>query len=311
MIVDTESHVLFRVWPIETNPDRSRVFHYCWHEHSGDLFVDEMQRSNVDKAFLISYDAEDILWYLKRRNYTTEDCIAGRKYTRSAVAKYPDRFFWFATIKDPRRADALELIKRDFVDGAVGIKIFPAYFPLPADHRSLLEVYRLCADANRRVIIAFEDTEPPLTPSVEEYFEQLDRALREVPDLVVQVNHAGCTDPLDPAAEIIFRVTNDHDNLMLSTALLGMNWDDETEYPFPNYLRRLEKLKQEVGAEKLMWATDWPWLEHFLKYPQAVDAIRKHAHFFSEVEKAAFLGGNAMRFIGDAVAAEVVSTRSE
>ena len=48
-----------------------------------------------------------------------------------------------------------------------------------------------------------------------------------------------------------------------------------------------------------MWATDWPWLEHFFRYPQAVDAIRKHAHFFTETEKAAFLGGNAERFMED------------
>jgi predicted TIM-barrel fold metal-dependent hydrolase len=52
-----------------------------------------------------------------------------------------------------------------------------------------------------------------------------------------------------------------------------------------------------VGVEKLLWATDWPWLETHMTYPQAVDSIRKHANFFSANEKEAFLGGNAYSFI--------------
>lgn len=303
MIVDSEAHVLYRLWPIESNPGQSRVHHYTWHEHSGDLLVDEMDRAGVDKAFLISYDGEDIEAYLRLHDAGAEDCVAGRKYTLQAVRKHPDRFIWFATIKDPRRPDALDRVRRDFADGAVGVKIFPAYFPLPVDHDGVKDVVRLCAEHDRRVIVAFEDTRPPATPSIPEYFEQLDRLLGEFPEVRFQINHAGCVDPLGPETEAIFRVGSAHDNVVYSTALLSMTWDDGTEYPFPNYLRRLEKLKDELGVEKLSWATDWPWLEEFMKYPQAVDAIRKHASFLTEDEKAAFLGGNAIRFVGAPVAA--------
>jgi predicted TIM-barrel fold metal-dependent hydrolase len=298
MIIDTETHVIFRLWPIESNPDQSLAYGYTWHEHSGDLLIDEMDRAGVDKAFLISYDSEDISWYLRRNNATEEDMVGGKKYTLGAVRKYPERFLWFSTLKDPRRPDAIHLIREDFAAGAVGIKIFPAYFPLPVDHPSLMDVYRLCLEFDRRVMIAFEDTSPPVTPSVVDYFGQLDRVLTQLPNLLVQVNHAGCSDPLTAEAEAIFDVTNRHDNLFLSTALLSMNWDDKWEYPFPRYLQRLERLVGMVGADKLMWATDWPWLNHFMLYPQAVDAIRKHATFMSEREKEQFLGNNALRFAG-------------
>lgn len=302
MIIDTESHVIYRVFPRESNPDRSPVFRATWHEYSGDLFVAEMDRAGVDCAFLISYDGEDIRWYLERmEGATVNDCVGGRKYTLQAVRKYPDRFFWFATLKDPRRPDALDLMQRDLDDGAVGMKIFPPYFPLKADDPLLMQVYRRLADANRRVILSFEDVIPPETPTEAEYFEQLDRVAREFPDLKIQVNHAGCTDPLKPEAEIIFRVTEKHDNILLSTAWLGKVWDDESEYPYPTFLRRLEKLKDEVGADKLMWATDWPWLEQYMNYPQAVDSIRKHASFFTEDEKRRFLGDNAWQFIEELV----------
>src|SRR5712691_1072044 len=89
--VDTESHVIYRVFPVESNPDRSPVFRATWHAHSGDLLAAEMERAGVDHAFLISYDAEDILWYLQMEGAGLEDCISGRKYTlESAVKKHPE-----------------------------------------------------------------------------------------------------------------------------------------------------------------------------------------------------------------------------
>jgi predicted TIM-barrel fold metal-dependent hydrolase len=305
MIIDTESHVIYRVFPIESNPDQPLTFRATWHEHSGDLFAAEMDRAGVDYAFLISYDAEDILWYLTMEGAGLEDCVGGRKYTlESGVKKHPDKFLWFATLKDPRRPDAIERMQRDLADGALGMKIFPAYHQLQADDPSLVTVYREIVERDRRVILSFEDTKPPETPTVTQYFEQLDRVLTELPELKVQINHAGAGDPSDPAsdplnpeAEAIFRVVDRHDNVRLSTSWLSKNWDDGSEYPFPNYLRRLERLKDGVGVEKLFWATDWPWLEMHMTYPQAVDSIRRHATFFTDAEKEAFLGGNAFQFV--------------
>jgi predicted TIM-barrel fold metal-dependent hydrolase len=312
MIVDTETHVFAREMPIETNPGFSRVLRTNWHEYSGDLLIDEMDRADVDHTFLISYDGEDILWglraYLETQSAEREDFWGGRKYTRAFVEKYPDRFLWFATVKHPAREQTIGEIRRDFADGALGLKIFPPYLNLPATDPGLMEIYRICAQENRRVILSFEDTLPPETPSVPEYWEQLDKVLTEFPALQVQLNHAGAgswkdpaSDPLNPEAEVVFRVTNEHENLLLSTALLDKVCNDEHEYPFPNYLRRLEKLKSEVGAEKLAWATDWPFVELRMTYPQAVDSIRKHASFFTDTERGLFLGENARRFVEDLV----------
>lgn len=139
-----------------------------------------------------------------------------------------------------------------------------------------------------------------------ECFQQLDNVLTAFPDLKVQINHAGAgnhndpaSDPVNPEARVIFDVVNKHDNVWLSTAWLSKEWDDKHEYPFPNYLARLEALHKGVGAEKLFWATDWPWLEEHQTYPQAVDSIRRHANFFSDREKEMFLGDNAKAWIND------------
>jgi predicted TIM-barrel fold metal-dependent hydrolase len=304
MIIDTESHLVYRVFPLEINPGRSPIFRATWHEYSGDLFAAEMDRAGVDRTFLISYDAEDILWYLQLEGAGMEDCIAGKKYTlEQGVKKHPSRFLWFATLKDPAR-HGLEPAKQDLDDGALGLKIFPAFLQKRVDDEELLAVYRLCAETNRRVILSFEDTRPPETSTVAEFCDQLGRVLEEFPELQVQLNHAGASGPHDPAsdplnaeADVVFRVTERHDNIRLSTAWLGKVWDDESEYPYSKYLQRLERIKDAVGAEKMMWATDWPWLEEFMNYPQAVNAIRRHAHFFSEEERDLFLGDNAHRFV--------------
>ena len=70
---------------------------------------------------------------------------------------------------------------------------------------------------------------------------------------------------------MVFELLRRHPNLFLSTAQVGEIWDDHTEYPFPNYLCRIAKLVDEVGAHRLMWATDWPWFEDKFKYQQSVE----------------------------------------
>jgi len=297
MVIDSETHVIFRAWPIETNPQRSRTEGFTWHEHSGDLLVDEMARAGVDRTILISYDGHDVEWFLRSVGSTPEDFMTGKKYTKAALAGHPDRFYWFSTLKDPRLAASVATVKQDFVDGARGLKIFPSFLVLAVDDPSLMAIYRLCVEHDRRVILSFEDAHPPETHSIPEFFEQFDRVMRELPELRVQLNHAGCIDPLVPEAEVVFRTVPKHQNVWVSTAAMGLIWDDGTEYPFPNYLSRLEKLKSELGVERLLWGTDWPHFSHYMLYTQAADSIRKHAIFFNSAEKALFLGGNAERFL--------------
>jgi predicted TIM-barrel fold metal-dependent hydrolase len=311
VIIDTETHIIYRVFPREANPDQPMTFRPSWHEHSGELLVAEMDRAGVDKTILISYDADDIDWFYRYVGIEGDlsDTFGGRKYTlESGVKRFPDRFLWFNTMKHAKRPDTIDRIKKDLADGALGMKVFPTYMNLAVDDPRLMECYRVVAEEGRRIIFSFEDTLPPQTATVGECFEQLDHVLTEFASVKFQVNHAGAgsqadpvSDPRSPEAKIIFDVVNKHDNVWLSTAWLGKVWDDEHEYPFPNYLARLEALYRGVGAERLFWATDWPWLEEYQTYPQAVDAIRRHANFFSEREKAQFLGDNAWAWIQDLI----------
>ena len=299
MIIDTEAHVLYFARWYDNNPEITPLIkHYTWHEHSGELFIAEMDNAGVDKAFLISYDAEDTRFAAEQRGYSMEDFLGGRKYTLRAVRKYPDRFLWFNTIKNPKRYDGAALAESDFAEGAVGLKLFPGYIQATMDDPGLMKIYEVIRDRKKALLISYETLRPPKTFSLSDYFDQLPKVLGNFPGMKVALLHSGCADPLKPIGEKVMELVRKFPNLYLSTSMPGEVWDDGTEYPFPNYLRRMETLVKGVGAHRVMWATDWPWFDWAYKYEQAANAIRRHANFLSEAEKAAVLGDTAVEFVG-------------
>ncbi len=300
MIIDTETHIMQFARPARLNPQMSMVKHYTWHEHPAELLVAEMDQAGVDRAFLISYDAEDIWWGLRQRGFTIEDFAGGKKHTRLGVQAFPDRFLWFSTLKDPRKHDLPAILHEDRREGATGVKLFPAFLQISLLDPSLVESLRVSAELGLRLLISFEVIRPPATATLADYVDELRRLIELVPDLPICLLHAGCADPLTEAIVPIADLVNDVPHLYLSTAYPGEVWDDGTEYPFRNYLRRIERLSQCVGPQKLMWGTDWPWFEDRFKYQQAVNAIRLHAPFLDDDGRRAFLGETALRFLGQA-----------
>jgi predicted TIM-barrel fold metal-dependent hydrolase len=118
----------------------------------------------------------------------------------------------------------------------------------------------------------------------------------------VPFNHVGrvCFDSSEDL-EAVAELTGQTERVFISTSVLGgpwMEWDDGTEYPFRTWLSRVQRLVDAVGVERVVWGTDWPWFEHFGKYPQFLDAVRLHADFLDADGRRAFLGGNARRYLG-------------
>lgn len=303
MIIDTEVHVLYRARWYQNNPDRKTLTrHYTWHEHDADLLVAEMDQAGVDRAFLISYDSEDTSWSLGLEGYSEEDFIGGRKYTLRNARRHPGRFYWFNAIKRPGRHDAVALAEQDFDEGASGLKLFPAFIGVALDDPGLLEIYSLCCELERPVLISFEKLRPPRTLDLATYLRQMSAVLEMFPTLRVGLLHGGCSDPLDtacPNLQAILDLVKNSQSVYLSTAKVGDLWEDGTEYPYRKYLRRVEALANAVGSDRVMWATDWPWYEWAFKYKQGVDCIRLHANLSSD-DKEALLGRAAVELLGGA-----------
>jgi predicted TIM-barrel fold metal-dependent hydrolase len=298
--IDTEAHTFYRAFPPEAGFDEDRRKLYSWQERTGDLLVAEMDHAGVERAFLISYDGWDMPYYMTAKSAGRESFWGGADYCRLWARKFPDRLLWFVTLRDPRERKGLEPLERRLDEGAYGIKVFPGFLEINIDDPALMEAYALVQERGRRVIFGFEDTNRPTTPTVHEVWEAFARVAEAFPSMPLQTNHMGYLDPRQHEAERMFEIVREHPNIYVSCSCLQFMWEDEHEYPFPRYLERIRALRDGCGADRIMYATDWPWLEHYFMYPQLVESVRRHSDFLSEEEKTLFLHGNARRFLGEA-----------
>jgi predicted TIM-barrel fold metal-dependent hydrolase len=296
-VIDTEVHVIERLWPSPVNPGRSRTEPHTWHAHDGDLLVAEMDRAGVASAFLIGYDGYDIESYLEEFDSAPDQFMGGRSYALHFVEKYPGRFQYFTTLRDPRTRDGLRGLRAEFDRGAAGVKIFPNYLRMGLDDDALRPIYEFCATSGLRVMYGLEGTSPPVTSSFDQYWRQFERVHERYGSLLFQFNHAGAAPLPSNDATSFFKLVRSSERVFISTAYLGMEWSDEWRYPFPRFLERLKVVYDAIGADQMMWGTDWPWLEEWTKYPQLVEAVRDHAPFLRGSDLDAYLGGNASRFL--------------
>jgi hypothetical protein len=271
-------------------------------EHSGALLVAELDRAGVDEAIVIGYDGYDFVDFMRRYESTPGDFMGGRAYTKGWTQRYPGRLHYVTTLHDPRKyPEALAVLEQEFAEGAIGVKIFPSYLHLRPDAPEVRAAVDVAAGHSRGVMFGFEDTAPPVTPSLAEMYEGIAVVAGDYPSVPIQLNHGANADPFGDEIKTLFDVTSACRNVLVSTSVLGgvlMEWADEWRYPFPEYLRRLSVYVEGVPEEQLAWATDWPWFEGVLKYPQLLQAIADHASFLTPARRRLYLGENAARHWG-------------
>jgi predicted TIM-barrel fold metal-dependent hydrolase len=300
VVIDTETHVFVYARNALNNPAQETLRkHYTWHEHDGDLLVAELDHAGVDQTFLISYDGEDTRVAAESVGFGMEDFAGGKKHALRQIAKHPERLLWFSVVKGPPLTlDPLARVRAELAEGAVGFKMFPPFLDADLRAEPWLSVLRELEASGSPLLLSYEYLLPGERRSVRDFLDELDTALEAVPELPVALLHAGCIDPLLPAADRVVALCARHPRVVLSCAMPGAVWDDGCEYPFANLLARVERLHERVGADRLMWASDWPWFEHEMTYKQGIDCFRLHAPYFGAGELDDFLGGTAQRFVG-------------
>jgi predicted TIM-barrel fold metal-dependent hydrolase len=297
-VVDTETHVFVRSWPIETNPHFSPVDPFTRTAHSGELLVAELDRAGVDRAILIGYDGYDFPQFMARFRSAPADFMGGRAYTKSWADRFPERLLYVTTLFHPRAPDWAASLVGELEAGALGVKIFPAYLRLAPDSAEIRAVFDLLRERGRAAVFGFEDTCPPQTPSLAEYYEAIGRIASDYPDVPIQLNHGANALPGGDEFPVLGRVVGESPSVLVSTSVLGgplMEWEDGWRYPFPTYLARLARYADALPSEQLAWATDWPWFEGWVKYPQLLQAVVDHGSFPSEEARRLYLGANAIR----------------
>ncbi|HZW35093.1 MAG TPA: membrane dipeptidase [Isosphaeraceae bacterium] len=266
--------------------------------------VDALRRGGVDKAFLISYTSVDIHQQMPRgvdpRSLLP---LYSKDYQVATWKRYPDLFDWFPDHIDPSRPGYLDDLRRDLEAGASGIKLLPVFHGFWPDHPGFLPVYELCRKLKKPVIVDLSywylkfmppEKESPrrreLVRTFADYAKLVAPIFRQFAEVPFSLAHTG-TARVEADYDAIFRLIADHPNvscdLAAATGFTGPAW--------------LERLVRAVGAEKVMYGTDWP---YWAEGPDAYTTgrarwtrIADECPFLLEGEKQAILAGNAERFL--------------
>lgn len=290
MIIDLQTH-LYR--PCRVLPEGA----------SSEMLLAAMDAARVDKAVIISYEGKDILPDTGRDPAALGDTSIEDYY--EARRAHPDRFIWFVNSIDPRDEGYLSQVEGDLARGARGIKMFPAYVEtLPNDPR-YTRLYDLCRERRLPIIIAFEHwNDPEWGACMRDYREFLgtfDAVAEAYSDIQFLLTHWGCfswgeqreahADPPFPLLPIFVELMRRRRNLLTDIAAHQFLFKPSTSSAL------LEQLVEHLGAERVLYATDWPWCDSTPDAMVGNVAFVKNAPFLDKEQKAAILGLNACRFL--------------
>jgi len=268
-----------------------------------EMLLEAMDAAEVDKAIIISYEGKDILPDTNRDPTALGDTSVEDYY--EARRAHPDRFIWFIDSIDPGDDDYLSRVERDLERGAQGIKMFPAYVETLPDDARYRRLYDLCRERRLPIIIAFEHwNNPEWGACVRDYrafLSTFEPVARNYPDVSFLLTHWGCfswgeqrkthAEPPFPLLPIFVEFMKRYQYLLTDIAAHQFLFKPATSAAL------LEQLVEHLGAERVLYATDWPWGDPSPDEMVKNVAFVKDATFLDQEQKTAILGLNACRFL--------------
>lgn len=210
-------------------------------------------------------------------------------YLLDVKRRYADRFFVFGMI-DFFSGDALQQVEQLHKLGFSGIAI--------PGHRLILDNTRVYLNSPG-MMAAFKYMEREgmlLSICLAERCQQLDEikeVIAECPGLKIVIGHFGMV--TQPGWEEQIMLAR-NENVYVESG--GITWLFNSEfYPFNGAVRAIREAIGMVGAEKLMWGSDYPRTITAITYKMSYDFVVK-SDLLTEHEKALFLGENAIRLYG-------------
>ena len=280
-IVDAHVHVFLR--RSNEYPRRTSDLVPADREAPVELLLDEMKRAGVSKAVLIQL------------NEYGED----HRYLSDCLRRFPDRFAGVGLI-DPSSEnpeDRLDDLVRRY--GITGIRL-TRLDGLKGDLRShaAYDLWGRCGDLGVKICLY------PWSGQlgVFKFF------IEEFPDVTVIFDHLGMcpsnfsvddlgrpriiTEIPPPTLDEILRLSR-HENVYVK--LSGDYACSHEPYPYPDMKPIYRDLYRAFGAERLMWATDFPWIIDEPGYERLLRLLDFHLPDLKPWEKSAIMGENAMR----------------
>ena len=241
--------------------------------------------ASVDKALWIGLDP----WVFLR----PRDPGSGRRHLalQSELVRHGGGRFAGVAGVDPRRPDVAELAGAAFDEfKMVGLKIYPPHGYFPHDP-ICIPLYEACLARGGVAVVHSAASQYPLLSHYSNplYLQQVQR---DHPDLTLVIAHAGYPMWWQEAAT----VAGGHP----STYLEISHWDRMIEPDREGLLRILRYWRQNVGAHRMLFGTDFFGGRRFTSRERAIErwaGFLQECGVFDADELALVMGGNAARII--------------
>ena len=210
-------------------------------------------------------------------------------YLETVMRKYPERFF-VCGMCDYFAGHILEQANALKDRGFKGIAV--------PGHRLLTDSRRIALNSDEMMAMfhMMEDNGMVLSLCLAEGDKQLgeiNEVIAECPDLKIAIGHFGMVTAPGWKKQIMLAR---HPKVMIESG--GITWLFNSEfYPFDGAVKAIREAIDMVGAEKLMWGSDYPRTITAITYRMSYDFVCKST-LLDEREKRLFLGENAKAFYG-------------
>jgi predicted TIM-barrel fold metal-dependent hydrolase len=205
-------------------------------------------------------------------------------YLASVLKRYPATFHGVCRVnpEDPAAPDHLSQLTQE---GFRGVRLSPAAGAEGDWIRGPLmpPLWQRCNELKVPMTVLAPVTRlPDLTPLIEAN-----------PELTVVIDHMADS-PLDRPD--LLKLLLDLARYPKVFVKISDMWVlSKQPYPFPDAQEQVRRLIAEFGANRLMWATNWPVSLQQLDYNRIVDLYRDHFGFVSREEHEDILSGTVLR----------------
>lgn len=279
MIIDAHCHAWER-WPYDPAvPDGTT-------RGSADALLYEMDTNGVERALVVAAEigAGD----------AATDNTDNNTYVADAVRAHPDRLamvadvdsFWSTEYHTDGASDRLSAgIDRT---GAVGV----AHYVRGPDDRWMVSPagHSFFRRAARLGLILSLHAEPG-------WFASVTAVAAAHPTLTILLHHLGHVRDDTETDALVALAANQ--NVVLKVS--GFHYIDEPDwrYPYPAALRRVARLAEAFGADRMVWGSDFPAARRHLTYRQSIELVRTECGFFGDAAMSAVLGGTMERLLAE------------
>ena len=284
---------------------------------SGPDLLRQMDEAGIDRAILISYTPVDVMAHypadVRADRLATFQHYLSREYFIRTWQDHPDRFWWLPDSIDPRIPGYVERAARDLDRGAVGLKLLPPFVDTPVDDPGWKPIFDLLRDHGRPCTIDLSYwylDSPWFAPSMygrypdyASYAIGMHHVAEAYPTVKMCLAHYGTPrliDRDDPTRTIHYErlqgpidLMKAHPNLYCDLAAYQHVIRADDAYPYDRALRIVQAMVEALGADHVLWGTDFPYLGQ-KPYPELIRSIRE-APSLKSGESDLILGGNAWR----------------